>query len=371
MREGGRAMKRLLFLGLGSALVFTMGGVGTAQADNGPHRSTAATTTSLVTVNSATGAGRCAGCHRAHTSQGEYNLKLAQPDLCFTCHGAGAPGSSTDVVNGTDGGSGALRGGGFTNAKMDAAAPTKQMTLDAVTGKLATSLQTIGALAAAIPTTSKHQIDGVTAGTAWGNGAIDATGANLGKTITLECGSCHDPHGNGNYRILRPVPVDSGVPNTADPVTGLLTVAPQGVKIPDATGTKVYTTTNYWLSGDSNVPLGGTTAIIGTASTTAAPDGYIQNVAAWCTTCHTRYLAGSGSYKTKSGDATFMYRHRSDANNKQGAANCITCHVSHGSNANMVDSAVVSLPGGGTAPVGDSRLLRVNNRAACLMCHNV
>ena len=30
-------MKRLLFLGIGSALVFTMGGVGPAQADNGPH----------------------------------------------------------------------------------------------------------------------------------------------------------------------------------------------------------------------------------------------------------------------------------------------------------------------------------------------
>ena len=100
-------------------------------------------------------------------------------------------------------------------------------------------------------------------------------------------------------------------------------------------------------------------------------DGYIQNVAQWCTTCHTRYLAGTGSYKTASGDATFMYRHRSDANYKAGAANCITCHVSHGSNAVMAGASVGLLPGDAAAPAGDSRLLRVNNRGTCVMCHNV
>ena len=41
MVKGGRAMKKLLLLGVGSALMFTMGGVGPAQADNGPHISTA------------------------------------------------------------------------------------------------------------------------------------------------------------------------------------------------------------------------------------------------------------------------------------------------------------------------------------------
>ena len=41
MQKGSRAMKKLLFLGIGSALMFTIGGVGPAQADNGPHVSTA------------------------------------------------------------------------------------------------------------------------------------------------------------------------------------------------------------------------------------------------------------------------------------------------------------------------------------------
>ena len=110
----------------------------------------------------------------------------------------------------------------------------------------------------------------------------------------------------------------------------------------------------------------------------AATDGYITNIAAWCTTCHTRYLAGSGSYATAlpgtsaavaasttapwtsavaaNVDANFTYRHRSDANYKAGAANCITCHVSHGSN---VAAGGGLNPGDTPAAAGDSRLLRV------------
>src|SRR5665811_1658852 len=119
--------------------------------------------------------------------------------------------STTDVVNGigTAGTTaGALRGGGFSYALMNAAGPTKKLgALDSATGRIATSNQTIGLLRAKLPTTSSHNITG-TAGTAWGNGAVSAK-AVTGKALTLECGSCHDPHGNGNYRILRPIPVDS------------------------------------------------------------------------------------------------------------------------------------------------------------------
>ena len=350
-------MKKLIFLGLGSALMFTMGGVGPAQADAGPHISSAQVAGASVTI-SAAGAGKCAACHRAHTAKADKLLLQAQPALCYTCHDGTS--ADTAVAGGISAYSNkALRGGGFDTAAIGSGLATKQLgALDPVTGRIATSGQTIPALTGAETTTSKHQIDGVTAGTAWGNGPISAT-ANLGKSLTLECGSCHDPHGNGSFRILKPIPVDSGV---AAPAVG--------VKIPDA-GAKVYTTANYWLAGDSNVPLNATT-LTGTAGTgTAAPDGYIQNVAAWCTTCHTRYLAPTGSYKTASGDATFMYRHRSDANYKAGAANCITCHVSHGSNAAMAGTSRGLLPGDAIAPAGDSRLLRVDNRGTCVMCHNV
>ena len=403
-------MKKFLFLGIGSALIFTMGGVGPAQADNGPHRSSAALAGSTGNaVGALATTGRCASCHRAHTAKAEYLLKQSQPQLCYSCHDGTV--AQTNVVDGNDGATG-LRGGGFNNAQIASSLATKDMgALDTSTGRIATLNQKIPSFSSAAGsvaplvtttagnTTSKHLIDGATAGTAWGNGPISTTG-NLGKSITLECGSCHDPHGNGNYRVLRPIPVDAatsavaaaaaipagfnaaGVATPGSPavpaVAAVAAVVVAPVTIPDAVA-KVYTTTNYWLSGDTNVPVNSTTPftsdanhpLVLTGGAGVQTDGYIQNVASWCTTCHTRYLAGSGSYKTASGDATFMYRHRSDKNEKAGTANCITCHVSHGSNAAVSTGLSPDLnPADGLA-TGDSRLLRVNNRGTCSMCHNV
>jgi len=388
-------MKRLLFLGVGSALVFTMGGVGPAQADGGQHISSSQGANTNVVIANA-GAGKCASCHRAHTAKAEYLLKEAQPALCYTCHGGGA-GANTDVQYGTSGGTGALRGGGFETAKINSAGATKVMDASGKGGS-----QNIPALDTAATTTSQHNINGGAgdAGIAWGNGA-----SGLGQTLTLECGSCHDPHGNGNYRILRPIPVDSGyavhvirparaakdavlntdgtVKTPAIPAVAELSSPATGIKIPDVPseattpGSHVYTTTNYWLAGDTKVPADATAAYTGELTGAVAgaggtpPDGYIANVANWCTTCHTRYLATTQSYKTPSGDPTFMYRHRSDANYKAGAANCITCHVSHGSNAAMSTVSVGLLPSDTAAPAKDSHLLRVDNRGTCVMCHNV
>jgi predicted CXXCH cytochrome family protein len=377
MKTERKAMKRLLFVALGTILMVPAG-AGVAFADNGPHMSSASTGNATVVVANA-GAGKCASCHRAHTAQAEFLLKQAQPALCYTCHAAGM-GAATDVRNGQDWvSSGALRGGGFDFAAINSGNASKVLgAADPATGRIATSGQTIPALTNPVVTTSKHQIDGETSGTAWGNGPI---GSGLGQSLTLECGSCHDPHGNGNYRILKPMPVDSqwvvtpaviADPTAVPPVVAVAAVLspPTTVNIPDAT-TKVYTTANYWLAGDLNVPAGGA-ALTGTKKATdPAGDGYIQNISSWCTTCHTRYLAPTQSYKTSSNDPVFTYRHRSDANYKAGAANCITCHVSHGSNASVSGSADVPLPGGAVAPVGDSRLLRVDNRGTCVMCHNV
>jgi predicted CXXCH cytochrome family protein len=399
MRKGSRPMKKLLFLGVGSALLFTMGGIGSAQADGGVHYSSAAPVAGGLIQIANAGAERCAACHRAHTSQGAYNLKAAQPTLCYSCHGSAATGSNEDVQNGVGlmGSKGlALRGGGFDNAMIDSGNAKKTMgPADPITGKASTTLQTIPVLGAGAPTTSSHNINGIdgaggaaglNAGTAWGNGAISAT-ANYGKTLTLECGSCHNPHGNGNFRILKPIPVDSQyvvtpavAPNAIDPATGLVSVAGvkavmsnlAGVKVPDET-TKTYTTADYWQTGASTSP-----AIVNGVTVTTSPDGFIANIGSWCATCHSRYLAPSGSGNASSGDAVFNYRHTATRVDKVGAANCITCHVSHGSNAAMAgEAALVMQPNGLAAPIKragalpDSRLLRVDNRGTCVMCHNV
>jgi len=112
---------------------------------------------------------------------------------------------------------------------------------------------------------------------------------------------------------------------------------------------------------------------------------FINNVSQWCSTCHTRYLAGGNSRMlpntTAAGtDGIFTYRHTSNSAGED-SPNCIQCHVAHGSDAQMngTYTSVLNNPGDpktattdkGSAQLGDSRLLRADNRGVCLLCHNV
>ena len=105
-------------------------------------------------------------------------------------------------------------------------------------------------------------------------------------------------------------------------------------------------------------------------SSNDAPNGqsatFYSEISAWCLTCHTRYLSAGWDVETP--DAIYKYRHTSNATSR----NCITCHVAHGSNAQMpgFESANMEYPGGATAPVGNSRLLKVDNRGTCQLCHD-
>jgi predicted CXXCH cytochrome family protein len=365
MRTGSRLGKKFLFLGVGSALMFTMGGVGTAQADtiSPPHNILMLGTTGIATQVSTLGAGACASCHRVHTASTATLLKEPEAQLCDTCHNG--QGSSLNVEAGTQSGSNtqpvlALRGGGFKTAAIDAAGATKTIgTLvgGVVTGSAKTlNIPVLGGATGAVPiaTTSQHLVDGVQAGTMWGNG-IYGSGAGL-TGVVLQCGSCHDPHGNGNYRMLRPVPVGSGAPKTA------------GVNIPDQpTASKLYTTTNYWDVQAQGVPLTAAQLLEPAGTVT---DGFLGSISAWCTTCHTRYLSSGAS--NKNADTTFTYQHRSDEQ-ASNTPNCIQCHVSHGSDASVAGNTAIgtiALENPDNSVPQNSDLLRVDNRGTCLMCHN-
>lgn len=296
------------FIMLGGMVAFAS----SASADNGPHMMGSGTLTT----------DGCAGCHRTHTAQAEGLLKVNQAALCTTCHAAGV-GALTDVQAGmyfpdfTNGSQMlGLRGGGFVTAAIDTKGAVR-------------STKTIPTLNAGLPVTSTHSVDG-SAQNAWGLGT---TGT--GTSVSLNCTSCHDPHGNGNYRILRPLATGG--------------IGPE-VNVPDAT-VKVYTSQNYWKAEDPN------------------STGFISNIASWCTQCHTRY--DSSDAETNTGDPVFTFRHMSNSKTV-GGPNCIQCHVAHGSNAAMTgpESSHVPLPGGGAAPAGDSRLLRLDNRGTCVMCHD-
>lgn len=352
---------RRIIIALAGAAAGLLLGVSIASADGGPHGDYTTTTD------------KCAACHRVHTAQGAKVLKADRAGICLSCHdGSGAP---LDVWDGVrlaaftvaPGNnvrpidllqspiSGALRGGGFVYARIDSGNPT------APGAALANT-------AAGQAVTSAHVKFGTAGSTGngltpnnviWGNGAI---GSGTGLSITaspLACMDCHNPHGNGNYRILRPIPRQSG--------------AGSNVIVPDE-ATKNYTTDNYWLQ----YQVGGTGHFSDAARSTT--------VSQWCSQCHTRYLAGPADATTPSGDPIFTYRHRSNAagtagNGWVGATYgspgpefrpfCLQCHVSHGSNADMSGqwSSAVPWPGGTTGRGNESTLLKINNRGTCVACH--
>ncbi|MDY6892730.1 MAG: cytochrome c3 family protein [Chloroflexota bacterium] len=285
-------------------------GSGAVLADNGLHDQ-----------ESLTEADVCAGCHRAHTAK---SLKLlsaeSEPQLfCFVCHdGSGA---ETDVVNGelvgdSYGTMGAgLRGGGFSKAKMD-------IDHDGVieSGNV----------------TSTHAADGVTQGMMWGSGSINSE-EDYGVLTALACEDCHNPHGNGNYRILRGRPSVMEERETASPVD-----------VPDEVGAITYeityTPSNY--RDLSYVPA---------------------ELDEWCAQCHTRYNAPANSGHQDSGDMVFAYRHATETI----GGGCLACHVSHGTSAAMgTYSSAMLYPDPNQGAEG-SALLALNNRAVCLaQCHS-
>ena len=188
-----------------------------ALADGGVH--TVAQNSGAATLTSDS----CAGCHRAHSAKGEYLIKSVNEEaLCLNCHDSAGAGASTDVESGVQytiaagirgvTQLGALRGGGFAHTQMGDAAR-----LQVGTGNKTKVPVVMGSNAAS---TSAHiQLTGVSfvlPHILWGNGA---DGSGVGPSVSLECTNCHNPHGNGQYRILNPVPVPTGTSGAvAEPV---------------------------------------------------------------------------------------------------------------------------------------------------------
>ena len=404
-------MRRLMLLIAGASIWLFLFAL-PVFADNGPH----------IAGNFGATPAACATCHRAHSAVAANLLVNAQPALCYQCHGTGATGATTIVQDGSIGGAGtqALRGGGFSFALISTSAysgsPFGGWTVPVI---------------AATATTSHHSLTGAV--TMWGNGPILGT-ANLGTQTTLSCGSCHDPHGDHTFRILRPGPDDSGVADYTFE-TGYTNGGRVYVNDVATTVAKDYTTTNYGVIDPNNQSA--ENAVLTTAQQPTVPfngDGWNggpqdNSVIAyntgtknwygdwtvvssqWCATCHTRYLAPTGSGTTSSGDAVFNYRHAIyglidpnapgnvagtigtvatwlDTNALSGTSlvtvgtidhstlshgpKCLTCHVAHGSNAFMATS-ITSQTSPGIGLVGtpslDSTLLRLDNRGVCQACH--
>jgi predicted CXXCH cytochrome family protein len=225
-----------------------------ALADGGPHVSNVGTLSLGSTIDG------CAGCHRLHSSQqGQYLLTQSSEEvLCLTCHNGGL-GATTDVTNGvqyttatgTKVVSGALRGGGFNLARLGASEATRAYS---ASGSIDKSVNNIP-VGASEAVTSSHAV-GAPA-TMWGAGAFSGT-ANPGTTVTLECADCHDPHGNGNFRILRPYGALGTNWNAA------------GVGVTALTGTYTSTVAHGLVAGQKVSIQGSSTAGVNVNSTTVA-----------------------------------------------------------------------------------------------------
>lgn len=352
----------------------------------------------------------CAGCHRAHTSystitwtntDGQERSALLVGDgliwqMCYSCHGPGAPGSTTDVEEGLlYGGNpgdvgrpvlGELNGGAF-----DIIAPSGQWT-------------------------SSHAISGSWG--AWGGGltGLDTTGGitGTGPKIVMDCTSCHDPHGSPNYRILAVRPGGNTLPGTQPYVTSVETGFP-------------YTTGFEPGQQYPNYEYSFTVPMYAKGWTSGAPDP-TKGMSAWCAGCHTQYMSITSTYAASEWIApdNFRVRHRHpmnvpldnykgnnaslvtssanvqaleatgiplahDPDSEQGAnkvsessdwVECLTCHRAHGTKATMtgyaseagmkipkINNDLGEIPSNPYVAEDVSALLRKNNRTACQMCH--
>lgn len=443
-----------------------------ALADGGPHVASVNSGVSSLTADS------CAGCHRAHTAQGALLLKTDQEELCLSCHGDAVAGATADVMSGIQYELastglrdtpvlGALRGGGFDQARIG---DPFSMAYQSTRG--VSKLSKVQVASAGADVTSAHiemAENGLDQpGIAWGNGA---NGSGAGPSVTLECGSCHNPHGNGAYRILNAIPGATGttgawVANVVDygvsaantyrtaashgflvgdsitvagnslggaNVTATVATVPAsntftltgvavagtgtggtatrngGVIVTDAAAPPAGDERNYTViqtvasaptllasqaqaysptSGDYfhyRVPWNGTSgtnydAPNGIPGGTLGVGGFGEQITVWCASCHTRYFAvaepttdppngttGAAYANPRPGDAIYTYQHRTRG--ESGRA-CLTCHVSHGSNAvmNGTFSSTFTFPNGTASD--NSRLLKVGNRGTCQLCHD-
>jgi predicted CXXCH cytochrome family protein len=396
-------VRRITLLLAGAAVWLFLAAV-PVFADGGPH---------VVKDNNGfngINADSCAGCHRAHTAQAAtYLLTEEVPAMCYACHNGAATGATTDVVNGLQYGAigssgtvvGALRNGGFTNTHIGSAAAVRQTS---TTGRLSGF---IPASSGAKAVTSTHSVDG-TAQLAYGYGVSGTNTLGL-PGVKLECTTCHNPHGNGNYRILNPLAL-----STSGSTNGQFVIATSGATVvstsgitagifvtDDTTHTGVGADTrNYTIHQRNSTPNATTgvndlltlASLSGVTSSWSGdylhryvpwsrdlpqindnPNGqpatYYVQMTNWCLQCHSRLFGNSGTRTGGTTDTVFKYRHTANSSSR----NCVQCHVSHGTSADM-DSKVTSqelVPGqSGFGDMTSSYLLKVDNRGTCQLCHD-
>ncbi|HEY5548494.1 MAG TPA: cytochrome c3 family protein [Coriobacteriia bacterium] len=380
----------------------------------------------------------CAGCHRAHTAPSSITwvdklqntksaLLLTDSSevylFCLSCHDNTSQGADTNVLDGVYEGTTY----GTQQANLISGAFGRE---DTQPGLWATGAQGTKQV------TSSHMMIGTSWG-AYGGGAfglsatsaLEATGnfptlQGTGQKIVMDCGTCHDPHGSSNYRILK------------DVVYG-------NVKVGGYTDDASANPTPFVISKEPGFPVGGfilhkpvaefapayvpnyTKAQYAVTPSIANPlvGDPAKGMTGWCVGCHTTYSTKTSQYNAGDGYG-FVTRHRHPVNvpltNYQGPRDlvisslpttialahaitdevvaknapvvdsgddwveCLSCHNAHGASTEMTGFANVADPANdlransgnqvnkdkqGVPPTNDSALLKMDNRGVCEACH--
>lgn len=265
------------------------------------------------------------------------------------------------------------------------------------------------------PTTSMHFTASAAGDTYWKIqfGGAAGTAAPGASVTALDCVSCHLPHRSSNYRMLRQKPAG---------------YAGDALKVADnfaRDGDGAITTSHQYTDDTGRFNL---------AKTASGNDG----ISKWCGACHDYYYANSdhnssdnapaagvgykaGGYYSLNGVAPVagdkVYMHAIDVDlyytprngstsqmdlsanlgdtrvnhdklpvaaatiatgyNSADELNCLTCHRSHGSTAQMTNNARLGvktrlgLTGAASENMADSTLLRLDNRGVCETCHKM
>lgn len=335
-------------------LMFTLMCAGPAFASSWTHGSYSATTDA------------CAGCHVAHTAQAPKLLKLGptQTQLCYLCHGSGAPGAPYDIQLGKS----LMHKDKFDGTNDYAWIPSTaggfEGILSGTTWSAAYQVYYSVSGSTYTPNTSRHNIWGYTSETGSLNSS-DPSGDTFipggWATISgsgLVCSSCHDPHAGGPYPSVAANPRLLRTSVLGGAYTGLDT---------DFTLT--------WI-GDYS-----------TNDVAYRVSAYVYGSTNWCGSCHSKFNVGDNAGHTLNQG---MYRHAMNqpvdtshfvyapgtpdigTPTETYASNaiiaCLTCHRAHASTAS-VEGWAASWPRSEGGTGSTSALLRMDNRGVCYNCH--
>jgi predicted CXXCH cytochrome family protein len=385
----------------------------------------------------------CAMCHRTHTSfssatwssgpSGEYANALlvgssgTVTEFCLACHGEGAPGAATNVIDGIFESSSAYVTSSTPNAPLNAGGFGSMPDPYAWNASASVDI---------VPTTSRHELD-------TGPLPLWGAGTTLATTPGITCTSCHDPHPTSNYRMLKgsinATTVGGYAGSDAETPNAFVFSTETGFPVP---GVDASNTAGGFLKGEAGIAqvegyrpnyTGGSNLL---NITSTEPN---KSLSVWCTSCHTGYRETSAQttvvvnyeiYEANpntGGQVGALARHFHPVDvtlengygpdrslpatvepdqqwvpleQAQGSTGefyknyigCLTCHRAHGSSTVMTGWAASHLetntlnywtpvqdnvPGinpakevpGGSPAVGSSALIRTNNRGVCERCH--